>query len=195
MTYTTIAQGDSKFYKYLKATHKKFCNGSLKFLDQPPYLSDQVAPKSAEYILHVNADSIFTDNFDIEVMMEDGKIVMPYTEYETLFADQSIPPTMIPVIEESRQKTEEALDQPLSAEFARRMPLLYPISMYQEFRDYMESNHGTYKINNPSYFNLLGAYCYIHKHDDFIWVNTEETILKELPFIQSVADKDIVIIL
>ena len=201
MTYETIAQEDEKYSKYLKATHGKFCEGALTFTEQEPYMADLVAEEDTDFILHVNGDSVFTDSFDVDMLMEEGKIVMPYTSYETIITDPSIPEGMMPIILNSQESVRKALGESQEYEYARRLPIMYPKSLYAEFRDFIEVEHSLHVKNFfdvedvPSYFNLMGAYCYKYRHDEFLWVNTETSVLKDIPFIQSVAGKDFVIIL
>ena len=126
----------------------------------------------ADYIMHVDSDCVFhTKNKPSDYFIE-GKPVMLMTSYEgpTLKNDQAYCWKKI---------TEDALGENVEYEFMRRIPLIYPIGLYKELRDFIISVHGktiTEYVENGgalSEFNLLGAYCWRYHRDKFYWINTD----------------------
>lgn len=145
------------------------------------YLSQQIFKlnadnfSDADYILHIDSDTIFTRPVSPETYFTNGKIdwlMTPYVKTETPW----------------KAITEKFLKQPVEFEFMRRFPIMIPRWLYAAIRGFSERTHGvsadSYVVSQPyrefSEFNALGAFAYQFHNERFNWLNTENGNWPEL---------------
>ena len=197
---------EDKFVQNLQATQEKFLpNYGLALVplqgnDAHILNADNYVDDDTTHIMHVANDSIFTDELSDDLIFKDDKIIMPYTPFDTLLS-QELPDGMHELLVKSRQGVSELLDIEIEHEFARRLPITYPIELYKECRSYVEDvqkmtlDDAIHVYDVSSVYNLLGAYAWQNNKDAFHWLNTDEDELENLPFMQSTKDKDFIIII
>lgn len=202
----TGANEQSSYIQNLKGTKDKFLSDFDLVVVEPESMdthilkADEYASEETTHILHVAEDSIFTGEYSENLIFKDEKVIMPYTPYEALLS-QDLPEGMKEGLIKSRDGVSEIFDKPMDKEFARRLPITYPVELYKDLRVYIEENQGmslddaVHAYDVGSVYNLLGAYAWQNNKDLFHWINTDENELSELPFIQSTKDKDFVLII
>lgn len=206
LTILAGANEQSDYIKNLKGTKEKFLPDFDLVVVEPESMdthilkADEHASDETTHILHVAEDSIFTGEYSQNLIFKDEKVIMPYTPYDTLLS-QELPEGMHEGLAKCKQGVSDLLNCEVEHEFARRLPITYPVKLYKGLRVYIEENQGmslddaVHAYDVGSVYNLLGAYAWQNNKDLFHWVNTEENQLDDLPFIQSTRDKDFVIIL
>ena len=156
------------------------------FNDNMDYFGQQITKLHAdmytdsEYIIFVDSDCVFYDNFDIHDMFDkDGKIILLIEKWENLPKMYDVWKTFLQVCD---FKTE--------FEFMRRVPLIYPSIIFKNLRDYISTKYkikftddclqiyNSTNIYLPhkyfSEFNLLGAYSYIYEPNHFNFMKQNE---------------------
>ena len=215
LTFHTIQRGeDEKYAKYLQETHNRFCSESNLAIENAltqddflknEYMNDQLRiimsdKYEGDYIAQIGIDSVFTDTTSLSSFIEDGKVMMPYTSYEALYASK-MPDTMKEGVKKNQEMTSAVMNKEVEYEFARRMPLVYPREIFAEARKFIEDIH---KVTIEEYmseldmfnaYNFLGAFCYKYANDLFMWLNTEEMRLPPVPIEANLKAKDFVIVL
>ena len=79
-----------------------------------------------------------------------------------------------------QKPTDEALGFQSEYNFMRRMPLVYPLWLFKEVRNHIESVHGVSFIDYfknlecCSEYNILGGYAYKYHRDKFHWIDVIE---------------------
>jgi hypothetical protein len=118
------------------------------------YICQQISKLNAhtycgsEYILYVDSDCIFFEDFTIESFMREGKPLMLKTRYE-LVGDAIC----------WKAPTEALTGLELSYEYMRRLPLLHLKSTLEGLHNqYPNLLHSVATINHVSEFNIIGAY-------------------------------------
>ena len=138
------------------------------------YLGQQVTKlhadffTDADFISHVDSDCIFTRPVSPEDLIGSGKPRI----------------LMLPIAKLSRQKpwlgpTEEFLGWKVNYDFMQHPPFSYPRSLYGDLRNYSLEMHGLsleqYVMARPprgfSEYNVLGAYAYKWRQDQFNWLD------------------------
>lgn len=149
------------------------------------YLSQQVFKlyadtiSDAEFILHIDSDTVFTRPVTPETYFTNGKIDWLFTPYSMI--DTPWKPI-----------TEKFLRQLVEFEFMRRAPQMIPHWLYDALRMFCIHKHGCtlpmYILKQPyrafSEYNALGAFAYYFRHDTrdrFNWINTAEVPESEWP--------------
>ena len=157
------------------------------FNDNMDYFGQQITKlyadvyTNAEYIMFVDSDCVFYDNFDIQKEMfdKDKKVILLVEKWENLPKMYDVWKTFLQVCD---FKTE--------FEFMRRMPLIYPSKIFKNLRDYISAKYkikfteACLQIYNStniylphkyfSEFNLLGAYSYIYEPNYFNFMKQNE---------------------
>jgi len=141
--------------------------------------ADNITNYEANYILHIDSDTLFTrpvtpqDFFSAGDMGEplgtNSKLIWYYTPYE----HTQTPWKVI---------TQKFLGEDPPFEFMRRLPMMIPTWLYPKLRQFCFDKHkvtlGDYvkaqTYREFSEFNALGAYAWFFEHDKFHWVNTME---------------------
>lgn len=159
------------------------------FQDNIDYFGQQVSKLNAdmftdaEYILFVDSDCIFYDNFDIKSMFDtDNKIILLIETFENLPDGYSV-----------WKKCLELCEFTTEYEFMRRLPLLYPSNLLKNLKNYIVQKYNTsfenaclqiYNLSEKyfSEFNLLGAYGYLHDPQYFNFTKQSEST--EIPLKQ-----------
>ena len=207
---------DEKYAKYLQETHNRFCSESNLAIEnvftgdgynslKNEYMNDQLRiimsdNHEGDYIAQIGIDSVFTDTTSLSSFIEDGKVMMPYTSYEALYASK-MPEGMKAGVKKNQEMTSAVMNEEVEYEFARRMPIVYPREIFAEARKFIEDIH---KVTIEEYmseldmfnaYNFLGAFCYKYANDLFMWLNTEEMRLPPVPIEANLKAKDFVIVL
>jgi len=209
---------DRKYGEYLKATHKKFCPDLRVTIEHPitdidyRYESEQkndymrgqlrmlTPTDSQDFIGYIGIDSVFTEEITIDRFVELGKVIMPYTSYESLY-EMNMSESLKGGVRRNQEMTSEAMGEEVEYEFARRLPLVYPKEIFEKARAFIEETHGMEvgeylsKRDMFNAYNFLGAYCYKYANDLFVWLNTDEMKIPELPIEANLKAKDFVIVL
>ena len=157
------------------------------FNDNMDYFGQQITKlyadvyTNAEYIMFVDSDCVFYDNFDIQKEMfdQDEKVILLIDKWENLPKMYDVWKTFLQVCD---FKTE--------FEFMRRVPLIYPSKIFKNLRDYISAKYkikftdACLQIYNStniylphkyfSEFNLLGAYSYIYEPNCFNFMKQNE---------------------
>ena len=157
------------------------------FNDNMDYFGQQITKlhadiyTDADYIMFVDSDCVFYDNFDIQKDMfdEEQKVILLIEKWENLPKMYDVWKTFLQVCD---FKTE--------FEFMRRIPLIYPSKIFKNLRDYMSTKYkikftdACLQIYNStniylphkyfSEFNLLGAYSYIYEPNYFNFMKQHE---------------------
>jgi len=157
------------------------------FNDNMDYFGQQITKlyadvyTNAEYIMFVDSDCVFYDNFDIQKEMfdKDEKVILLIDKWENLPKMYDVWKTFLQVCD---FKTE--------FEFMRRVPLIYPSKIFKNLRDYISAKYkikfteACLQIYNStniylphkyfSEFNLLGAYSYIYEPNYFNFMKQNE---------------------
>lgn len=126
----------------------------------------------ADRILFVDSDCVFFIPVTPEYFLKNGKPYLLYTAYSEL--GQEVP---------WRGGSEFVIGKDVPYEFMRRHPMMYPRETLKAFRDYIEN---TFKMpcrdfvlkfankKRLSEFNILGAFSFFIRHDDFVWYDTAQ---------------------
>jgi len=130
----------------------------------------------ATHVIHLDSDTALVDSLDH--VFSEGKPIMLRTPYDDLPREAEI----------WRAPTEKHLGFPVAHEYMRRLPLVYPISLYAKLRIHLAARHGhewqrwvdTIEGRQVSEFNLLGAFAYKYHRNQFKWVDTDSQPLPPL---------------
>lgn len=137
------------------------------------YLGQQVTKTladtftDADHIAHLDSDSVVRRPLTTADLMDDaGRPHLLYT-----------PGTYFRRGAPWQAATERFLARPVTCDYMRRQPLVYPRWIYPELREHAVRQHGMqlaeYIVAQPplgfSEFNALGAYAHEHHHDAFSW--------------------------
>lgn len=131
--------------------------------------ADVLTDYQADYILHIDSDTLLTRETRLEDFFQDGKLVWPCTPY----GDIKTPWQPI---------TEKFLRLDVQYEFMRRFPIVVPRWLYARLREYCYHVHkriiSEYVRNQPfrsfSEFNALGAYAYHFHKERFHFLDTSK---------------------
>lgn len=160
-------------------------------------LADKHAPAGTEYISHVDSDSIFLQPHDTDLFFIDGKPMLLYSDYQTIYDHirETRPPEMatrdIKAFQVWQELTSRFVKQPMDLEYMATMPLVYPIEIHRLVREKLEDLHEMSLLNllkdEPiiSEFNLIGAVSDLYFKDYFSWVDKNkdpyfETFIKQI---------------
>jgi len=143
------------------------------------YLGQQISKLLADaycgskYVLFVDSDCVFTDNFDCSSMLNGENPILYKTHYSQVGDAMCWKPI-----------TERALNAACEFEYMRRMPLMFRSETIADLRTYMELIHGvtmeTYVNSQPlrqfSEFNALGAFAERFYHEQYHFINTDSGV-------------------
>lgn len=215
---TFQGEEDTKYGEYLKATHSRFFPDSTITIEHPvpdidyrydseqknDYMRGQLRmltpSETADYIGYIGIDSVFTEELTIDRFVELGMVLMPYTPYKSLY-EMDMPESLKDGVRRNQEMTSEAMGEEVKYEFARRLPLVYPKEIFEKARAFIEETHGMEvgeylsKRDMFNAYNFLGAYCYKYANGLFMWLNTDEMRVPELPIEANLKAKDFVMIL
>jgi len=129
--------------------------------------ADVITDYQAEFILHIDSDTLLTRPVTPSEFFYLDKVLWPYTPYDRIQTPWQ------PVIE-------KFMAQPTANEFMRRFPIMVPRWLYPRLREFCYQKHGMtitdYVRGQPlrhfSEFNALGAYAWQYHHDKIAWVDT-----------------------
>jgi hypothetical protein len=121
----------------------------------------------ADFILHVDSDCIFTKPFSPESFMCGEKAIV--------LREDGVESPWIAI-------TARILGWHDSAEYMRRLPILYPRWLYVGFRKWMEEKYDkslraiveSQPARDFSEFNTIGQWAYKYHHDAFAWFHPSE---------------------
>jgi hypothetical protein len=198
--------------------HEQDCDNTLKYLksvDQEHYVdirakkikhgyvrqqwmklfSDKYVPKQAEFILHIDSDSIFSEGHSPDIWFKDGKPIMLRTSYAKIFDRTLKMGRSIKGIQQWQTLTSEALGFNVNYEYMRGMPLVYPKRLFNEVRRHIARTHGCslldYLKDKPtiSEYNILGAYAYKYMRDAFYWITEDDNAKEYVDYVHNIKHK------
>ena len=154
--------------------------------NQDFYLSQQVFKMYADtftdanFILHIDSDTIFTCTVTPETYFRDGKPVIMMTPIDQAHPDEQ---------QAWRKVMNKFMGKPSQFEFMRRFPFVYPRWAYGSLREFCLQRHGItldkYIMSQPyrefSEFNCMGFYLWENHRDKFSWVDTSNVPEKDWP--------------
>ena len=129
--------------------------------------SDLFVSNDSDFVLHVDSDSIATNDHTPESLLLDGKpeiVRSPYSDVGAAIKWKSA--------------TEAALGIRVDDEFMRRIPFFYPKRIYKQVRDRIEKIHPEGLLSylasceDFSEYNVIGAYADRFCRDEFSWSDT-----------------------
>jgi len=121
----------------------------------------------ADFICHIDADTIWSRDVTPLDLMPNGKAVILY--------EDGVESHWSPIVQ-------RALGWPLQSDFMRRAPQVYPRFIYGEFRKWMKDRHNIelkdWIARQPyrqfTEYNTLGSWAWETWHDSFEWGNPSE---------------------
>lgn len=133
----------------------------------------------AEYILHIDSDTMFTRHVTPLTFFRGGQILWLYTPYAE-------------IVTPWQRITEKFMDESVDFEFMRRLPLMMPHWLHQDLARFTLARHRTrlddYIMAQPSRgfseFNALGAFAFTRHKDKFEWLLTTNNPLPDTVAIQ-----------
>jgi len=162
--------------KYLESIGQKyFINREAKKIKEgyirQQYIklfSEQYASSDADYICHVDSDSIFTDHHDPSVYFNGNKPILGIRKWSQM------PNTTF------QRCTDQTLEYESDYNFMRRMPLVYHADLFPKLREYILNLKGDIidylnSVETISEYNLLGAYAFKFMPESFHWIDTLES--------------------
>lgn len=122
---------------------------------------------TADYILHVDSDCVFTENVTPESFFVNGKPIM--------LQEKNVDSPWYDV-------AESALGWRDEHEYMRRMPIIYPRWIYQEFREWFFCHNNVsidqWICSQPPFkfseFNTLGTWAKKFHQDAFTWLEPSD---------------------
>ncbi len=143
------------------------------------YMEQQVVKLSADtwsdadYILHLDSDTIFTLPVTPKTFMEGGKPRWIITDFTNATPDEK---------KAWMHVLAKWMGKPSQFEFMRTHPFMFPRWLYEKIRQFCFRTHGMtldkYIMSQPGHefseFNCAGAYAYEFHRDKFSWFNTSE---------------------
>jgi len=162
----------TKTRKYLDSIEQKYIvNNEAKHLpigyirqQYMKYFMDDYLG-SIDYVCSVDSDNIFNGNNEPSCFFNNGLPVIGMQKWSDMKCHSF------------RQCANKTLGFDVPYNFMRRMPLVYPLWLFKEVRDYIEKEHSqsflSYfrNLKHTSEYNILGAYAYKFHRDSFYWVD------------------------
>jgi len=163
----TIDYLDSVEQKYIVDRNAK--NIPIGYVRQQymKYFMDEYLDDS-DYVCSVDSDNIFNNYNKPSCFFKNGLPVIGMQKWSDM-------PN-----ESFKQCTNETLGFDSKYNFMRRMPLVYPLWLFKEVRDYIETEHNqsflSYfeNLKYTSEYNILGAYAYKFHRNSFYWIDVIE---------------------
>lgn len=135
--------------------------------------ADLYVPPDTTHVVHIDSDCLMVGK--LAGLFVDGKPSMLKTPYSDLQDQAKL----------WQGVTAHYMGFNPDYEYMRRMPLVYPISIYRRVRDHIAAIHGPceewfpkIEIRKFSEFNILGAYADKFMAEEFHWIDTSK---EELP--------------
>lgn len=133
------------------------------------------AYSDADYLCHMDSDTIFTRSVSPSDLIVDGKVRWLHTPYASIDSGDG---------QTWKEPTAKVMMQPVPHEFMRRHPLVTPRWALEGFRHWMWKAHGMslerYIMAQPgrsfSEWNALGAWLWFYHRDKVHWQNTDEDL-------------------
>lgn len=133
-------------------------------------------PKDTSHVVHIDSDCIMLDNLDS--LFVNGKPVILKTSYDLLENCPSL--IWRSIVFRYTQINPEF-------EYMRRLPLVYPIEMYEALDKFLTSIHGPWHNwfhlitgRRFSEFNIMGTFADKFMNDKFYWLDTSKEPLPKL---------------
>ena len=190
---------DKEYHKYCLASIKKYCTGFRNTVvvegEHPNgYIHQQVIKlhadeyTDADFILFTDSDTLFNTPVIPESFMSDGKPIWYMTPFSTLFNDDSLHINHHNTLRHWHKSMYDFCGTPPPFEFMRRQPFMLPLYVLKDIQQYCLKTHGKSLKQYPfdkgvfTEWNVLGFYCWLHHHDAFTWINTDDGM--ELPLVR-----------
>lgn len=134
----------------------------------------------ADYILHLDSDTIFTRRVTPETYFKDGKPIIMITPIDQAHPDQE---------NAWRRVMHKFMGKPSEYEYMRRFPIVYPSWAYKALREFCERQHGMaldkYIMAQPyrefTEFNVMGFFLWEFHRDKITWIDTSKIPESEWP--------------
>lgn len=160
----------------------KIWDGTGFIRAQCAMMSGDILCPDADYVFLLGSDCLAFETFTPEPYFdENGLPVMLYNTYEHLL---NYHPAVMPW----KKGTERALGFDCPIESMRRLPLLYPKSLYKPVRDYIETVHNMpfqdymysseVKFGGNSESNILGSFAYRFMPEIYRWEKLDDEYQK-----------------
>lgn len=129
-------------------------------------MSDQYVSPDTDYICHVDCDNLYFEPHHVDIYFKDNLPIMGKQSWVDM-SNRIFKPW-----------TDKTLEFESDFNFMRRMPLVYPTSLTREVCSYIVSLKGDLidylnTLKTISEYNLLGAYAYRYKRDEFYWIDVK----------------------
>jgi hypothetical protein len=201
--------GDYEWLGYCLRSIQKFCTGfnnvivmlprshplpltkeTVVLLDAPEgYLQQQVAKLNADrhtqadYVVHIDSDTIFTRPITPEFFFRNGKPVWTVTPFDESDPDEKKAWLHVMV---------KCLRKMPPYEFMRKCVIPVPRFIYALFREFIEKTHKMtmeqYICSQPGHefseYNCLGFFCWLYHRDQFHWNDTSIDGVTNWPWLQ-----------
>ena len=160
--------------------HAKRVNSGYVRQQWMKLLSERYVDDDAEYVLHIDSDSIFCSRHSPDIWFKDGKPVMLRTSYDAIYDSTKKQGRSLEGIERWQRETSEAMGFKVDYEYMRGMPLVYPKSIFKRVREYIRNIHDCTLIDyfkdkqTFTEYNVLGAYAYQFMSDQFYWITQDD---------------------
>lgn len=155
-------------------------HGNDNYLSQQVFKMYSDTYTDADYILHIDSDTIFTRQVTPETYFRNGKPVIMITPIEQAHPDQD---------QTWRRVMQKFMGRPSEYEYMRRFPIVYPRWAYGALREFCVKQHGVeldkYIMSQPyrefSEFNVMGFFLYEYHRDKFEWIDTSKVPESQWP--------------
>lgn len=173
---------DKQYHEYCLQSIKKYCTGFRNVIvvegeHENGYIHQQVVKlhaneySDADFILVTDSDTLFNQPVTPESFMIDGKPIWYMTPFEQLLDHNGL-------MHWRSVMTDFFRSEP-PYEFMRHQPFMFPRKVLLDIQEYCVKTHGRtlkeYPFDKGTFteWNVLGYYCWLHRHDLFSWVNTD----------------------
>ncbi len=157
--------------------------------------SDKYVADDANFILHIDSDSVFSAKHNPDVWFKNDKPIMLRTSYEKIFESVLKLGREIEGLQRWQKLTSEAVGFDVDYEYMRGMPLVYPKRLFSEVRRHIARTHGCSLLNylkdkpTISEYNILGAYAYKYMRDEFYWITEDDNHDEYMDFVHNAKHK------
>lgn len=136
---------------------------------------------SADYIAFTDSDCIFKEPVNYQDLIVDGKSEILYTSYFDEQGNNQLGDAIC-----WKAATEEFLKRPVPHEFMRRNNLIYKKETLQALERWFGGDLKRYILSRQTFseFNVMGAWSYFNRPNDYRFVNTKDWTYVDTPFVQ-----------
>lgn len=135
--------------------------------------ADLYVPEETEHILHIDSDSMFTQEHSPDVFFENNRPVLLKDTYTAILARLRRAGQNTKGVERWQVVTSGLTGLDVTHEYMRLMPLVYPTDVHKKIRKYLEDFHGRSLLDifrnaeSASEYNILGAFSDAFHQNEF----------------------------